>query len=329
MRRLLAALFLILPITSCNDYNISEVSTDDDDVSQSDGIDDESPWTPSFNPHVPDVNIDPDPDPEPEWSAGFLVIDKHEFGIGGERYRNIFTIDEDANIINSIGLSEPVSIAFDNENDLLLAVSVPSSGDPRIVTAGSSGFIADIILPIVPMSVDFAHPYIVAKSSAGMIAYQNVLTGDTTLSYPVDRDWVSSAFKIADRTGVAMFDMESACIVLTQPESGINSDHLCDIEMHEMSALGSDDSGNIYIGYLGGLVNIHRSTGGTPINLTLPSTHRVIKIASASENAAWVYTAESTDSSAGFRMFVVGVDESIEEIFHVIPDPWIDLEVID
>lgn len=327
--RLLAALFLVLPLAACNDYNISEVSPDDDDVSRPDDTDDESPWSPSFNPHVPDVNTDPDPEPGPEWGARFLVLDKNEFGIGDERYRNIFTIDEDANIINSIGLLEPRSIAFDTEHGLLLAISAPPTGDPRVVTAGPLGFVSDVVIPIVPRHLDFAHPYIVARSEDGMVVFQNVLTGDNTLSYPVDRDWISNAFKIGSLPGVGMFDAESGCIIKIEPESDVSSDHLCDIDFATTSAFGADDSGNIYVGHEGGWIHVHRATGEPPGGYFLPSTHHVLKIAAKDEGAVWVYTSETTASSDGYRLYTVGVDGSIDEIFHVIPEPWTDLEVID
>jgi len=323
--RVLAGVLLMLLVIGCNGYNIMGIPDDDDTVTDPTPSDDDA-WRPTAVPHVHDIDVQPDPEPDPERVDRFLVLDKDAVDIDGIDHRAALTLDITGIPINSIDLPTPMAIAYDTDTDVLLTLA----SDPfRITTAGPSGHIGDIVLPIEPTTVDFVSPYIVSRSAFGTVVFYNVITGDVNLHPGADRQWISNAFDLRREPGVGMLDLTTGCIVRLDPESDIYSDFLCGLDLADTHAVGSDEDGNYYIGHLGGDVQVHSITSAVPIVITLPDTHRVSSITARDESAVWIYTAVTSASKGGRHLRILHADGGHEVIFYVGDDAWIDLAVIE
>ena len=340
MRYICSLAFLLLFVAGCTGYNI--VPLDDDDAPIDDPDDppvDDPDWRPTVT--FIDIPVGDDDDatpPPPEIpDPRFYILTKA--GFRGADESTLEQIDEDGNVLDTIGVGFPsyTVTALPGEYNFMVMNNDGSRDVPR-----------ERQLNIVDGFLDTVTPTGLTINGNGRIHFArnaNLLVGAVE-HYVYFRDledgtaWV----RMGSSDSQCWIDATSSPVpgddrvfLLEQSERAIHiynplTDEIMDAPyvsgLPDSTVLGMDEEGNFYTGSDSPVISIVPAVDRTPIYLSIPEIHRTVALEPAGSNSIWLLYLKNEESKAGTVLERIWSDGTREAIFDVVDAPWSDFIVM-
>ena len=330
--------FLSFFVAGCTGYNIVPLDDDDTPVDNPDDPPEDPPgWTPTvtFVDDFGDDDATPEPPEIPD--PRFYILTKS--GFRGPDESNLEQIDEDGNVLDTIGVGFPSSTitAMPGEYSFMVMNNDLSPGVLRDRPLNTiDGFLDTVTETGLTINgngkIHFARNANLLVGAVEAYVYFRDLDAGTAWVRMGSSDsqcWVdATSSPIPGDNRIFLLEQSERAIHIYNPLTEEIMDAPYVSGLPDSTVLGMDEEGNFYTGSDSPVISIVPAVDRMPIFLSIPEIHRTIALEPAGSNSIWLLYIKNEESKAGTVLERIWSDGTREAIFDVVDAPWSDFIVM-
>jgi hypothetical protein len=338
MRYICSLAFLLLFVAGCTGYNIVPLDDDDTPVDNPDDPPEDPPgWTPTvtFVDDFGDDDATPEPPEIPD--PRFYILTKS--GFRGPDESNLEQIDEDGNVLDTIGVGFPSSTitAMPGEYSFMVMNNDLSPGVARERPLNTIDGLLDTVTETGLTingngKIHFARNANLLVGAVEAYVYFRDLDAGTAWVRMGSSDsqcWVdATSSPIPGDNRIFLLEQSERAIHIYNPLTEEIMDAPYVSGLPDSTVLGMDEEGNFYTGSDSPVISIVPAVDRMPIFLSIPEIHRTIALEPAGSNSIWLLYIKNEESKAGTVLERIWSDGTREAIFDVVDAPWSDFIVM-